>query len=70
MDKDEKKAFQQWLKTATNHEIQLALIKLQALSEQLTEPAAISDWRFLRKGILREMEARRELHAAINNPQK
>lgn len=67
MDRDEKKSFAQWLKTANDQEIQLTLIRLEALSGQLTDPAAKSDWRFLRKGIMREMEARRELLAAINN---
>lgn len=68
MDHDEKASFERWIKTANDKEIQLALVRLQALSSQLTEPAALADWRFLRKGILREMEARRELLAALDHP--
>jgi len=67
MDQEEKRAFGRWLKTSTDNELQTMLVRLQALSSQLTEPGAIRDWRFLRKGVLTEIDARRELQATIDN---
>ena len=67
MDQEEKVAFERWMKISTDKELQVTLVRLQALSSQLTEPDAISDWRFLQKGILLEIDARRELQTTINN---
>lgn len=67
MDNDEKTAFKRWLTLASVSELQTALIKFQALEVRLTEAPARSDARYLKRGILNEMDARKELAAALNH---
>lgn len=67
MDRDEKQAFKRWLTTAGDKDLQMTLVKMQALEHQLTEADAIRDLRYMKKGTYREVEARRELAIAINN---
>lgn len=66
MDHEEKRAFKRWLKHASEKELQTALIQLQAMEARITEAPARSDARYLKHGILKEMDARREL-AALNH---
>ena len=63
MDNEEKKAFTGWLSLASDKELQSALVKIQSLDVRLTESEARLDARFLMRGILKEMDARREVAA-------
>ncbi|MCP5015780.1 MAG: hypothetical protein GY938_11005 [Ketobacter sp.] len=64
MDKDERKAFARWLNTTSMSELQTALVRLQALEPQLDEEHAISDLKYLKRKILLEIEARRQVAEA------
>lgn len=67
MDWDEKKAFKGWLSTANNHELQMSIVKIQALESHITDKDAQRMLRYLKRETLREIEARRELAVAIDN---
>lgn len=62
MDKDEKQAFSRWLNTANENELQTTLVKLQALESQLTEESAIADLKYLKRKVLEEIEAHRQIN--------
>lgn len=65
MDQDEKIAFKRWLKTATNQELQKMSVQLASIRARITEPDARSDFRYLRRHLLLEMDARRELAVVV-----
>lgn len=67
MDREEKRAFKRWLNLASEKELQTALIQLQALEARFTEASARSEARYLKHGILKEMDARRELAATLKH---
>lgn len=62
MDKDEKQAFSRWLNTANENELQTTLVRLQALESQLTEESAIADLKYLKRKVLEEIEAHRQIN--------
>lgn len=67
MDQEEKFAYKRWLATASDHELQVMEVRLLATQGRITESGALADFRYLRKGLYQEMQARRELAAVINH---
>lgn len=67
MDKEEKIAFKRWLKTASDQELQRTEVQLLAMRGRIREPDALSDFRFIKRNLYQEIQARRELAAVVNN---
>lgn len=70
MDREEKRSFKRWLETAKDAELQKIYLQLLRTETTFTDEGAISDIRYMKGRIIEEIDARRELRAALNNPEQ